>query len=54
MEGTWVTEATEPCYVTLEVGSTVLATEDLSAVAEGYAPVDGERTEYIIEPATEA
>ncbi len=52
--GSCVTEATEPCYVTVPIGTTVSATEDLDTVPEGYAPVDDETIEVSIEPNTEA
>lgn len=52
--GSCETQSTEPCYVTVPVGSTVYATEDPTTVPDGYVPVLGETIEYTIEPATEA
>ncbi|HEV2127660.1 MAG TPA: carboxypeptidase-like regulatory domain-containing protein [Thermomicrobiales bacterium] len=52
--GSCVTEANAPCYVTVTVGTTIFATEDLATVPEGYAPLQGETHEVAIEPATEA
>jgi hypothetical protein len=52
--GSCVTEAANPCFVTVPVGTAVYGTEDLGTVPEGYLPLDGETIELTIEPASEA
>lgn len=52
--GSCVTEATQPCYVNVPIGATVYATEDLTTVPAGYAPVNGETIVQEIPPASEA
>lgn len=52
--GSCVTQATEPCYVNVPIGATVYATEDLTAVPEGYVPLNGETIEQEIPAFSEA
>jgi hypothetical protein len=52
--GSCVTQATEPCYVNVPIGATVYATEDLTAVPEGYVPLNSETIEQEIPAFSEA
>ncbi len=52
--GSCATEADAPCHVNVPIGGTVIATEDLSTVPEGYVPLHGETLEVEVPEGSEA
>jgi hypothetical protein len=52
--GTCETGMAGPCYVTVDIGGSVLATIDTTTLPAGYAPFGGEMQEVDIPPASEA
>lgn len=52
--GSCETAIAEPCYVTVDIGATVIATVDTTTLPAGYTVVGGETQEVLVPPASEA